>query len=30
MRMNGHLARLERYAREIAELKRRVEELENE
>jgi UDP-3-O-[3-hydroxymyristoyl] glucosamine N-acyltransferase len=28
MRMNGHLARLERYAREIAELKRRVEELE--
>jgi len=30
MRMNGHLARLGRYAREIAELKRRVEELENE
>jgi UDP-3-O-[3-hydroxymyristoyl] glucosamine N-acyltransferase len=30
MRMNGHLARLERYAREIAELKHRVEELEND
>lgn len=30
MRMNGHLARLERYARDIAELKRRVEELEAE
>ena len=30
MRMIGHLGRLERYAREIAELKRRVEELENE
>lgn len=29
MRMNGHLARLERYARDIAELKRRVEELES-
>jgi len=28
IRMNGHLARLERYAREIAELKRRIEELE--
>lgn len=30
MRTNGHIGRLERYAREIAELKRRVEQLENE
>jgi len=29
VRMNGHIGRLERYARQIAELKRRVEELEN-
>jgi len=30
VRMNGHLGRLDRYAREIADLKQRVEELENE
>lgn len=30
MRMNLHVGRIERYAREIAELRRRVEELENE
>ena len=30
IRMTGHLPRLDRYAREIADLKRRVEELEGE